>query len=74
MNEEGSGRRAEGELEEVKYLHTLILQNVGLLMARNAVAGHYGNLIGHMTLPEMLKDSHVCKYCPYLPQCCLVHK
>ena len=46
----------------------------GLLMARNRVAGYYGNLADHMTLPGMLRDSHVCKYCPYLTQCCLTHK
>ena len=43
-------------------------------MARNRVAGYYGNLADHMTLPGMLRDSHVCKYCPYLTQCCLTHK
>jgi DNA replication ATP-dependent helicase Dna2 len=45
-----------------------------LLMARNAVAGHRGSLASHMTLPGMLRDSHVCQYCPHLPHCCLTHR
>ena len=43
-------------------------------MARNAVAGHYGNLASHMTLPGMLREAHVCRHCPHLAQCCLTHR
>ena len=46
----------------------------GLLMARNAVAANHNKLSSHMTLPEMLREAHICKHCPYLPQCCLAHK
>ena len=43
-------------------------------MARNSVAANHGKLASNMTLPGMLRDSHVCKYCPHLPQCSLAHK
>ena len=81
--ERGRGSRRGGGRERGKerwrggraQLKLLCLSpNSGLLMARNMVAGHYGNLADHMTLPGMLKDSHVCKHCPYQAQCCLVHK
>ena len=55
--------------------HTHILSlSPGLLMARNAVAANHKKLSSHMTLPEMLREAHICKHCPYLPQCCLAHK
>ena len=57
--------------------HTHILSlSPGLLMARNAVAANHKKLSSHMRLPEMLRlrEAHICKHCPYLPQCCLTHK
>ena len=45
---------------------------LGLLMARNHLARYFGHQSSD--LPAILKDQHICKYCPYLKQCSLYHR
>ena len=45
----------------------------GLINARNHLSRYYDSSGDSVTMPGLLKDKHVCKFCPCIKECMLYH-